>query len=74
VGEDRPHSSPLNLLPNLGNIVQGLPAKRASKMAKEDQQNRRLIHQIEQGSAGFRAVPLKHSGHVRRLRIRLSRI
>ena len=42
--------------PESGNIIQGLPAERASKMAQKDQQNGRLIHQPKQSSARFRVI------------------
>src|ERR1700679_2817545 len=45
---------------NLRHVLQSLAAKRTAKMAKKYEQERRLIEQLKQGLAGFRAVLLKH--------------
>src|ERR1700733_8852881 len=65
--EDRADAPCLNLLADPGHIVQSLAAKRASKMTKENQQHRRLIHQLEQASAGLRPVLPKHRRHLLRV-------
>ena len=52
--KDRPHTLGLNLPSHLSHAVQGLCTKSACKVAKKDQQNRRLVHQVEQRPARFR--------------------
>src|ERR1700722_17436530 len=65
--EDRTDAPCFNLHTDPGHVVQSLAAKRASKMTKENQQHRRLIHKLEQGSAGFGPVLAKHRRHFRLL-------
>src|ERR1700722_6314010 len=45
---------------NLRHVLQSLAAKRTTKMAKKYEQEWRLIEELKQGLAGFRAVLLKH--------------
>src|ERR1700733_4902693 len=48
---------------NLRHVLQSLAAKRTAKMAKKYEQEWRLIEQLKQGLAGFRAVVVKHRCH-----------
>src|ERR1700677_2289403 len=65
--ENRANAPCLNLLADPGHVIQSLAAKGATKMTKENQQRRRLIHQLEQASAGLRPVLPKHRRHLLRV-------
>src|ERR1700722_12190703 len=66
--EDGPNSLRLNRPAKPGDVLQSLAAKRASKMTKENQQERRLIQKRKQGPASLSAVLTEHRGHLRCLR------
>jgi hypothetical protein len=68
--KNRPNSLRLNCPANPGDVLQSLAAKRASKVTKKNQQERRLIEKRKQSPASFGAVFTQHSGHLRFLRIR----
>ena len=62
--KDRPNALRLNLYPDFGHVVQGLAAKRASKMTKENQQNRRLVDYLKQRAARLRSILAQNSGQL----------
>jgi hypothetical protein len=51
MNEDGLCASCRNLSPDLGHLIERLPAKSTSEVAKEDQQNRRLIDDLKQRAA-----------------------
>ena len=46
--KDRPDAARMNFLTNFRDVIQGLPAKRASKVTKEDQQGWRRVDKLKQ--------------------------
>ena len=42
-------------------LIERLPAKSTSEVAKEDEQNRRLIDDLKQGAARFRSILAQYS-------------
>jgi hypothetical protein len=50
-----------NLSLDMGHLIERLPAKSTSEVAKEDEQNRRLIDDLKQGAARFRSILAQYS-------------
>src|SRR5580704_11891098 len=68
--KNRPNAPGLDLAADPGNVVQSLAAKGASKMAEKDQQDRRFIQELKQGSTALGAVLLQNRSHLCLFRFR----
>jgi hypothetical protein len=67
MNKDGPHTVGLNLRTDLRDAIQRLRTKGARKVAKEDEQNGRFIHQIEQRAARLRMKLKQGVGEIRLL-------
>jgi hypothetical protein len=63
--KDRLDAARMNFLTNFRDVIQGLPAKRASKVTKEDQQGWRHVDKLKQRSTRFCLKLPKDAGNIR---------